>query len=301
MWHSPWGYGFSMPGSTIDDMSFQIGLAQIMVLVMYVLVLIVGVAKGKTKDKHLGYYYLLIFGIAVMVMHDNPVTRWVWYHVPGLKVIDFPWRFLGMTTLAASYMVAYVVSRARMKPVVATGLLVAAVFANRNHLNINLPEKIDEEKVFSDTGTTAYANEYRPVWRATSLRNTIVDEVESQGDPSRWRLISTKSNLIKFETDFEQPTTMQVNSLYFPGWRANEITEGERKDLALGERLSIVKTDTYKYKTSEIVGTMQVGTAPGKHIYELRFGETPLRRLGNLLSVTAVIYALLCIFAKKHK
>jgi hypothetical protein len=84
---------------------------------------------------------------------------------------------------------------------------------------------------------------------------------------------------------------MQINSIYFPGWQAYELVEGKWEELELGKEWVLVDKELNKLSEKDIVGTTQIKVGPGKRQYKLEFGETPLRAIGNYLSVAGLVTA----------
>lgn len=286
LWHSPWGYGFSFPDTANDAMSFQVGWAQILAVLGGLSLVATKGLKSETAKLTAGATVIFVLTLALML--ETPAIKVLWQSLDVLRMIDFPWRFLGMATAASAICGAFVAAQIKPSWLIAGLIISAAIVANRNHLRINLPYLVDETAVWADTGTTAYANEYRPVWRATSLRNTISDRVESDGPAQEWKLLESQSNMIEIQTSFTRPQILQINSLFFPGWQAYRNSSENWQKLQLGDEWVIVNFDTYKYPKNQIIGTMQILASPGEQKYRLVFRETWLRRLGDWISLIAL-------------
>lgn len=290
LYRSPWGYGFSFFNVADDAMSFQVGLTQILVTGLSLAWLgwqIVRRRWGRQETVLAGG--LGVGLLAAYLMVDSPLTRWVWTKVPVLGVIDFPWRLLGVTTVAASMVAAQLVQSWRWAgKLLAPLLIILVMVANRNHTRINLPYTFDEEGVKADDGTTTFANEFRPVWREGNEHNSLGARVVVLAEKEKLRMVESRSNLIVFTTEFEEPQTVYVNSLYFPGWRAQE-REGERwRELELGESWKLVEEPWGGHSYQEVSGTTQIKVPSGEQKYRLVFGETPVRMTGDLITLVGL-------------
>ena len=298
LWHSPWGYGFSFPDSHQDDMSFQIGLAQLLAVGLGTLILW-GRRHKQDHERWVMTVSLLIFTFSVVTMVETPIVRWVWENVGVIQVIDFPWRFLGMVTFAAAIIAAYTTSKLKPAPIAAIILITAALVANRNHMRINLPDKIAEDKVWIDTGTTAYANEYKPIWQAAPQKVDPILQIESEGPSTNWQLLRFRSNEIEFWTNFPEPQIVQINSLYFPGWQAYRKEWSKWIPLTLGGEWRIVTAEAYKGRLDKNIGVMEITAQPGEQVYKLTFSETPLRQAADILSLAALVGLLVWVRRQK--
>lgn len=162
---SHWGYGFDFPGTVNDDMSFQLGMAQIAAVVLLLVI-----ARKKIFQKE-GLFFFGVLTVSIFLMVDQPFIQNIWEALPGIKtIVDFPWRFLGVTTIAFAYLSAYLVSLKNNSRILVIFLLAAVFIFNRNHLRINLPQNFPDEVFDNYQGSsTAGSDEYHPVWDLTRL------------------------------------------------------------------------------------------------------------------------------------
>ena len=284
---SPWGYGFSFPGTSQDEMSFQIGLIHLLVMVFAFIVGIFLWRKKKQKN-FLFEQNILLFSfvfslIAVLVMIDTSFTRWLWRVVPFLATVDLPWRFLGILVFTSSLIVAFVAT------VISNRffwfcIVLLLLYANRNHIRVNQYLSYPDEEFALYRGSATWLNEYTPAWRNT----TSFDEVTKryrilEGD----LMIVEKESLSQeyiLETNATSSGLLQLNILYFPGWK-----------LFLDGKPGIFKKDFYisdrEYKVTEntkSTGLIHVYIPEGHHTLLARFTETPLRRFGNVISLVSL-------------
>ncbi len=92
----PWGFGMSLPGLK-DQMSFRMGLMQIAGAALAVF----GLARLRRRPGTAADHALFFAGVtAVAVFMMLPASAFIWDALPPLKFVQFPWRFLTLTTLA---------------------------------------------------------------------------------------------------------------------------------------------------------------------------------------------------------
>lgn len=289
--YSPWGYGYSHSGVEQDAMSFQVGIAQWLVVGIVVAWILV-----KRKLSVLVIWALAWFLLAIALMVDWPPAQWLWQNFKWLRPIDIPWRFLAIAVFSASFLAAWLIDRGqKLKHILVFGLMAVAIYTNRNHLRINEAVNRPEAEYFNDTGTTTFLNEYRPRWRQSDKTTVVSPKVFSLEENDKINLLANQSNLLEFTTDFSQPQPVQVNLIYYPGW---QFFLGDKK-LELGKEIWVVSLENDErqagfgpWSFSEIEGTLRLFVPPGQQYYRFTFTETPLRKSADIISLLALIACL---------
>lgn len=106
-----WGTGFSGAGLIADQMSFQIGIAHILVIA----VVIMSLFRKKLKSLLLKYM-LFIFFVCIWLMLS--ISSFIWQKVGVMEYFQFPWRLLSVVILTTSFMAGYVSRGSRIISVV---------------------------------------------------------------------------------------------------------------------------------------------------------------------------------------
>ncbi len=101
-----WGHGGSVEGPG-DEMSFQIGMVQWIVLAGSVFVAIAARRPEQAWARRATIFWLVVAAVALFAM--TPAARPAWALVAPLRYVQFPWRFLMVPTIAASALAALVV------------------------------------------------------------------------------------------------------------------------------------------------------------------------------------------------
>lgn len=281
---SHWGYGFDFPGTVNDDMSFQLGLIQILVTGLLVLLLGWFIKKKHFNFKSVinieGLFFLTLLGGAVFLMVDEPLIVPLWKALPFIKtIIDFPWRFLGVTVVAFSFLAAYFIHLAKNSKILAAILIVLVVIANRNHIRINEAVSFTDKEIEGYHGTsTAGSNEYNPVWHKSD---------DLPGD-----LVTANAVNNAFGIKVILPTAStgaRLNRFYFPKTSiyrdGKELKFGQDYEI-IGQRMGPEFDDTgLIWLKKPIAGE-----------YLVKFEETPLRKLADILSLAVFSIVMLGLF-----
>lgn len=312
--YSPWGYGFSLTG--FDDlMSFQIGLAHLLILAIFPAVLILRAISRIEFFKKLSPFLtqvpsqnlpltlgaILIIIITFILMIKTEATIFLWQHFEPLTRIDYPWRLLGITTWGVSLVAAYVAKA--VKPGLFFIFLVAAVLiANRNHIRINLPATFDDNFFLNYTNTATQLGEFTPKWRQSTRVPIGFDlsiPVEVVSGDAAINNVAAISNEVTFAASVSSDSArVRINKFYFPGWtvQVDGIKLTPFKDLIITDTNTLLLD-----QEQDASGLMMVALEKGEHEISAHFGETPLRLFANYLSLGSFVLALGVIarYAKK--
>lgn len=284
--HSPWSYGFSMPGVMNDDMSFQVGLIHLTVVGLTVFWIgwrILHKQKIlKTNTSRIGIASLAVFLVSTLLMLEHPAVRWVWEHIPGISILDFPWRLLGLSVFAASLLAAYL-SKSVNSKLLYVLLLFFVFYANRNHLRINQSVVYDDQFFLNYRETATWRNEFLPKWRISNrFPNLKGDASVLEGDVAIEPL-DIRTHKLRLKVQSRSGGILQLHRLYFPGWTV--FLDGERMKFDEGFTASRnVQLETETNPFIDRSGLVDVRLPPGEHIVEARFSETLLRKAGFLMS-----------------
>lgn len=211
---SPWGYGLSHPQNPEPgDMSYQLGLGQILVIIVYGLWLII--YGRKAKDKHLGIFVLVSFMASVFLMLK--ISQPVWETVPFLSLVQFPWRLQAVAVFAASLAAALLVKYLPFRKIIFVVLLGLVIYANRNHWHINEVFNPGEDYFLNLKTTSTSYGEHLPKWGAVAERKSP-GKFQYVSGPGRVNIKVDKSNFILAQVEASTPSKLVLNQYYFPGW-----------------------------------------------------------------------------------
>lgn len=303
--YSPWGYGFDLSGFADDHLSLQLGLAHILVLALYFVLLMYFLLATILKIKKFSVLstieknekislllFTLIIIIASLLMIKNPLADYLWSEFKIGKYIDIPWRFTGIIIFSISVISAFLVKI--IKPTILIFIFVMfVIIANRNHLRINETVQHDDNFFLNYTGTATQYNEFTPKWRSTT-RVPVGFDLNTQskiinGEANVSTVLNKSNTLILDVNVVSSEAKLMINKFYFPKTTIykNNILMQEEKDYFISNSTNL-SLDTQQ----DTSGLILLPLKYGKQTITLKYEETNLRLISNLISLGALITAL---------
>jgi hypothetical protein len=299
--------------STILDMrsaaphfAFNLGLPQWPLALLALPVLFRGAPQRRSLVAFLGLVSLVL--IVLML----PVSAPVWERVPGMRLLQFPWRLLGPAAamlsvlggLGVEFAVAAGLRRWRMRrswrwETAGLGLVLACT------LFLALPTMypplwradfgptdpramVEFELTGTAVGTTSTGDfvpksveilpHPEPAFLATITPTGEVDKVNRATLPAGTRVASLSQgpNHDRYRVVSSKPFILRLFTFYFPGWRAT--IDGQEVPIELGRP----------------EGFITVPVPAGTHTVEVRLGAmgTPARAAGTVISLFSLLIVL---------
>lgn len=267
-----WGYGVSLPGNA-DEMPFSPGWSH---LALGVLVL--GLAWGRLR----GHRALLGFfaaAAAVLAFLMTPASHWVWDHVSLLADTFFPWRLLALVALCLALLVAGLgatlpldTPRSRLTFL---AVLALVVVPNVSHVGAERYYTVDLTQFSADAIArrgvlAAILQEYEPLWVET-VSDFRDDAVAVLAGSARVAAERPTPILLTADVDAETDALLELTCFDFPGWQAR--VDGQRVATERAPR----------------TGMLRVRVPAGEHRVEARFCRTPVRWVGEGVSLAAAL------------
>jgi len=285
-WNSPWGFAGSAPGC-IDGMSFKFGKLHILLAAMSLLIWVLLWKNKRTQTKNVGMGVAVI-ALLVLVFLMLPVSAPVWRLVPYTTFIQYPWRLLVFGMMAIAICGAYSVSVIRLPIVrigVSLGIILVTIIVNAK-LFVPQYQYEQDSKTFESFEELRFtkskiSDEYLP--RAVAKPNSASEVVKTTllgTSPFLVRRLETSSTRFFAELESEGPQKVTIYKAWFPGWTI------------------FVNGSTYH---PQIERGMPTVTIPGgMSIIEMRFIDTLVRIIANIMSIVGIIFlGGLYIYGKK--
>jgi len=274
LWNSAWGYGGSTSGC-LDGMSFKLGKLQLVIAGFSVLFWLIGRKKLSLPKAH------FIYGLVISVGSIFLMTPWsqpVWELIPLAGYIQYPWRFLtftalGLAVLGGAFML--VLPHKVLRLLVASVLGLGILYYNGKLFQ---PQFIYERATQSWEAPpelkyriSRISDEYLPseLLRPASEKE-IVTEVTAPISGGSVQLDFDIGWSSKLAVESESTQEIKVLRAYFPGWRY----------WVNGKEVSPRVAGGLPYLT----------VSPGENVVEIQFRNTPVRTIGNLISVLCLIF-----------
>lgn len=291
-------------GATFPDFRFNVGLGQV-ILVGGVLLALFNkfiVSKSAFSDACRRPTRDLVFWLTVasgLVFSTLPVSVRFWEAISALAYVQFPWKLLGPLAFAIAVLagglpwLAQELGRERLAwPLTVGGVLLVLLTAlpntfppmwNADFGGATVLDHLRFERRGRAVGTTSAA-EYLPIWvEANPGPDAWLTEAYEEGRPlNKLDPASLPAGAQVLEAthgpttdrlvvESPQPFTARVLTFYFPGWRA--WLDGEPVEIA----------------PDEPFGFITVPLPAGRHTLDLRFGSTPPRTAGTIVSVVSLL------------
>ena len=288
LWNSPWGFAGSAAGR-VDGMSFKIGKIHVL-LGMLGIWLMIGRQNWSRKKWLNGWSveWLVVFILICSVYMTTKYSEWVWDMIPALAFVQFPWRFLVFIIFALSLLAggAMGIVHDWSRWVVLGGICSGILWFNMTYFQPQEYYMIDEEIYQSDTyvkwRTSKISDEYLP-------KEFPVPDTELSVPASPFTSIYADSIVVQTNSPSQKkatvissyPTDVFVNIAYFPGW--------------------YVLLDGIKVHHVVENGIMMVAIPAGRHVVEAVFGNTPVRLVGNIISVLSIALVFGTIIHTKNR
>lgn len=304
---SPWGYGFDLPGTVNDEMSFELGIAHLSIIFLFIILLLYKIFASRLDVKKLrkGDAIVMLFIILIIVivlfltLEVNP-NKLLWKFFTPIHIIDIPWRFLGLVPLIVAFMGAY--AQRKLKTGIFLVFLTALILvANRNHIRINKQVFYSDKHFVNFYGTATQLSEFAPSTRSSTGPPTFTDKTLPMNTASGWASyenIKSNSKQLLFNVDvISDLAEIRINKFYFPG--ISLVVDGKKLKPFKDFRISS-ETDVVLDSTKNTNGFIFVTLPKGNHDLNMEYGETNLRLLVDFLSATAIVAAIVFVLKSKN-
>lgn len=275
-----WGYGASLWGAKDDGMSFQVGLAHWFTLALSLILTLV-------FRKSRAVVFLILFLIAELLfslfMQHNKSTP-IWLTFPTLAFTQFPWRFLGISIFFISITGGALGMYLKKWTAVFGVLLALGVVA----FNI---EYFHPESFYLDSTDDHYASaavfaiddklpkDYLPIWVKSLKEEKVLlpHTLEGEATVSDFNKKSSSAN---FNIKVLKRADVEIPITYFPGWEvwANDKLISQEEP---SER-----------------GLIRVLLPEGDYQIKLNFSNTPVRSLGNIITLLSALVVVAFVTGK---
>ncbi len=292
---SAWGYAPGVPGAE-GGMSYQLGaVALILAIVAAVCALWRAASEQSLILFYTGSTLLLLFFML-------PLSTPLWEALPLAALIQFPWRLLALTSVTLAILAGFAIpGRCRVVDPDAprrldARILILALVVILGSAAYTLPQytpipesaegpllSIEFELEYTDMrGMTAWTQELPPnsPLVAQYLAGSDLVTAEALAPGASLEMIRAGGASDELWVRSEDGTALRFYTYYYPGWRV--YVDGRR----LPE--SALRPET-------VYGLLTVDIPPGEHHVLLRWGDTPLRLTGKVLSLVSLAIALVLL------
>jgi len=306
LWFSPWGYGGSIAGP-FDGISFQLGKIHIFLTAFSLLVFILYFFIKKKRESAKIYvflFFLLLFSLFMSVTY----SQFIWDKIQYLWYLQFPWRFMTFTgifiSLIAGAGVYYLgklinADSGVKKALFNLGIIIIIFITIIKYITYSKTHNLksyDEKKLTSfeeiSWRVSKTSFEFSPVGiktAKTALGTTTIGLSKKDLTKNSFDILSLNKKEVavrqtlnkfskkEFEINSTKPVEFRLNTFNFPGWQASLD----------GKLIKIIDNNDYKLIT--------VNVPKRNHKLYFVFRDTMVRKIGNIISLIAIILTLIFI------
>src|SRR5581483_6440070 len=228
------------------------GIVSLLIAIAIILFFVLG--KLKIKEHRLTALFLLVgvFSLFLSLSLSSPL----WKILP-VSFIQFPFRFLSLTIISTSFLGACLVCILPKNVKVAAGVVIflLSIYFSRNYMSPSVYFDKGDGFYATNQDTTTVKNEYMPKWVTVLPKSLPQQKLVALGGVINSQRVHPNNFLISIVG----PSTLTINTIYFPGWRA------------------IIDSQALPIQYNNPNGVMQISVPSGVHQIRVWFGETPLR------------------------
>jgi len=292
-----WGYGASVWGST-DEISFQIGIINLLVVFLASLGFLLFRKFWEKEKTTLFFFCLFAFFFSIFMMN---IRSWfIWQMIPLGDYLQFPWRFLMITTFFSSLMVGFLgnFGKGKWRKFLPLLMVMGVMILTFNYFKPGKQVKVDDDyylrRFFVDRTISGkrndfskeylnYSEDYLPLTIWTEKRPNALPRQKIEVEEGELSFLEESPTRFRVKVNASKETKIFFHNYYYPGWQA-EI-DGEKTKIEIGKPY----------------GDMAVSVPAGEHRVIFSFKETPLRAFSNYLALFSLLILLLFFLLGKRR
>ncbi len=266
--YGAWNYGITGQFTT------QIGIVHWLAVIFSLPVFII----LRKKKNHLWAVVGIMFSVFVISLFlMTEASKPIWEILTILQKFQFPWRFLSVSIFATAVLGGLVIFAIpkRFQLVTCYLLLVTLLWFNKDYWHAK-DYLIKPESFFTNVyDSTTDTGESSPEWSVRFMEKRPMAYIEIIDGDAVIEGRSRTSTKRYYQLEAKQRTRLRENTLFFPGWEV--FVDGRKVDIEFQE------------PTDKNRGLMTFFVEQGKHSIEIKFRETKLRLIADLISVATLV------------
>lgn len=276
-----WGWGASVrevPGGERDGLSFQIGWVHLLGWMLAIFTMV----KLWNKNSKISKFILLSSIVIVFtIFMINPRSEFIWKLIEPLKYLQFPWRLLIIVTFFISLISGsiFMVFQKR-KTLIWFLLVILVVLLNFSYFRPERFITVTQEELLTgknwDKQIKRSIFDYLPIYAKEPPAELATERYKIIVGDTRIFDFKEGTNWISFKADTKEHTIIRLSQYYFPDWKI--FVDGSPVNV--------------EYKNNSL-GLMTIILGKGMHNVSARLYDTPVRAIGNALTVFSLVLTIL--------
>jgi len=216
----------------------------------------------------------------ISIFFITPISAKIWEIFSIDKLVQFPWRFLSLTTFSSTLILILVLTYFKkitnIYLILIIGLTIFLYFPQIQVEKNNYPD----EYYLTNDSTTVNQSELSTIWFNKELKsrpNSLITSPQSVIVEN----LSQKTQLISFTIVSDDAAFITVNKMYYPGWKL--FINGSESEI--------------NYQTDGLINFKIIN---GRSDVKLEFVDTKVRTVSNVLSILGCLL-IIVYFIKLQK
>lgn len=232
------------------------------------------------KEKYLVVFILFVTFATLFL--SSSIGGFIWHIIPH-AFIQFPFRFLSYLVVTLPFLAAFIIISLRGNKRYAVAVFLIGLSFASAFVYLRPTSYFVRDAGFYTTiqPTTTIQDEYMPVWVKEKPLVRPQQKVLILKGGGTVDQVMYNNKQLSFHVRLPKPAIVQINTLYWPGW-----------EIFIDGNKTVIPPLNVK-------GGMDLDVPQGEHQVLLRFSETPLRLVSDIVSFVA--FVLLLILAKFYK
>jgi hypothetical protein len=277
LWASPWGFGGSAPGR-LDGMSFMVGKIQIILATIGIILVLF--YQGKDRLKKITLITLSFICLFVSVFFTNEISKPVWDLIRPMVYLQYPWRFLGLVTIAVSFIAGAIptlipqkLSKLRLilagLAIISTIVISQKYFKPQSILHVSAADLTDRKDI--SWRVSRISDEYLPIGFSTpqdqnEIPTNPLEVVDGDISISDRQIYSNNQNYSLLTVS---DSRLIANTAYYPWWHT--FLDGKEIEHQINR------------------GLIEVNVPPGEHNLSISYRSTLVQQLADFISSASIL------------
>lgn len=255
-----------------------IGFTAVFVIILTLVLTLIGKIEVK-KHKITSLFFIICIA---SIFFASSISAGFWNILP-VSFIQFPFRFLSLTILCISFLVACSVSVVKntTRLVMVITVFFLTLVSAWPFLFPTSYQYHPDSFYSTNQDSTTVKNEYMPKW-VKNLPNSYDSKAEVLDGQEKLNILEVNLNKISIQAYLPVRRVIQVNTVYFPGW--NAVVNG--------------KSAPIDYTSN---GLIRIDVPYGSSNIDVKFSETPIRAFADIISIVGLLLVFILLVRRKYK
>ncbi|RJQ37718.1 hypothetical protein C4559_03215 [Candidatus Microgenomates bacterium] len=217
-------------------------------------------------------FVLMLFISFLSIFFSSKISFSLWNYIP-FSFIQFPFRLLSYLPLSLSFLCAFIIFKLEGKKQIIAYFVLFSVLVLSSLPYFKPAEFFDknDSSYATNEGTTTVKNEYMPKWVKQNPTEHFKNKVEFEEGKGEINNLFYDSKKISFDVVSPEISSITVNIIYYPGWKAY-----------INNKETSINFNNEK-------GLISLSMPKGESSVVLTLSETPLRLFADIISILSFI------------